>query len=154
MIRIALVLLLLFSNCVAQTNTKAPTPAALDQRLTAFVSSFDDLDWQRFRPFFADDATVFHPAAPNLKRTDSRESFEQAWLGVFERIRKNSRKSAPPYMQLQPKDLRIQYLDKDVALVTFHLDDGEVFGRRTMVWQRQAGEWRIVHIHASNFNER
>lgn len=152
MIRRVLVLFLLVSGCWAQTGAKAPE--TLKERLSGFVQAFDDLDWEKFRTFFTEDATVFHPAAPNLKRTDGREEFEQAWLAVFERIRKNAGKTAPPYMELQPKDVRIQYLDENVALVTFHLDDGKVLGRRTMVWKRDGQVWRIVHVHASNFSER
>src|ERR1700722_2852830 len=29
--------------------------------LRAFIQTFDNLDWERFRSFFADDATVFYP---------------------------------------------------------------------------------------------
>ena len=39
-----------------------------------------------FRSCFAEGATVFHPAPPNVLRTDSTDSFERAWMGVFERI--------------------------------------------------------------------
>jgi ketosteroid isomerase-like protein len=152
MIRTVLAMLLLVGVGFAQAGAR--TPESLERRLSGFVTAFDDLDWEKFRTFFTEDATVFHPAAPNLKRTDGREAFEQAWLGVFERIRKNSGKTAPPYMELQPKDVRIQYLEDDVALVTFHLDDGVVLGRRTMVWKREGLVWRIVHVHASNFSER
>lgn len=154
MIRIAFALMILCSGAAAQMAGKPPADAALEQRLAGFVRAFDDLDWERFRTFFTEDATVFHPAGPNLKRTDGREAFERAWLGVFERIHKNSGKSAAPYMELKPQDLRIERLGEDVALVTFHLDDGEVLGRRTMIWKRDAGVWRIVHIHASNLSER
>jgi len=143
-------LLLAFLLLMSVFAGAEPKPESLDAKLSGFVTAFDNLDWPHFQQFFSDDATVFHPAAPNLKRTDSREAFEKAWLGVFDRIKKSSGKSAPPYMDLQPKELRIQYLDDDVALVTFHLDDGDVLGRRTMIWKRTNGEWKIVHIHASN----
>jgi hypothetical protein len=69
--------------------------------------------------------TVFHPAAPNIKRIDSPEQFERAWLGVFERIPKGSGRTSPPFMKLDPRDLRVETLSDDVVLVTFHLiDDG------------------------------
>jgi ketosteroid isomerase-like protein len=148
MIRVAMALVILVGVGMAQTKAKAEE--TLEQRLAGFVSAFDDLDWARFQTFFAEDATVFHPAAPNVKRTEGRAGFEQAWLGVFERIRKNSGKTSAPYMDLKPKDVRIQYLADDVALVTFHLEDGTVLGRRTMVWKREGQVWRIVHVHASN----
>ena len=122
----------------------------IKQALTVFLTAFDNLDWPAFRACFAPDATMFHPAAPNLKRIDSPQEFEKAWLGVFARIRKASGRDAPPYMNLQPQDVKIQELSQDVALVTLHLVDGTVLNRRTIVFRRDAGGWKIVHIHASN----
>jgi ketosteroid isomerase-like protein len=122
----------------------------IKQALPVFLTAFDNLDWPAFRACFAPDATMFHPAPPNLKRIDSPQEFERAWLGVFDRIRKASGRSAPPYMSLQPQDVKVQSLSQDVALVTFHLMDGTVLSRRTMVFRRDAEGWKIVHIHASN----
>jgi ketosteroid isomerase-like protein len=122
----------------------------LQDRLTAFVKAFDDLDWPRFRDCFSSGATVFHPAAPNVRRTEGEKEFEKAWAGVFDRIRKQSGRSGPPYIDLQPKDLRIDQLSPDVALVTFHLEDGKMLDRRTLVLKRFGDDWKIVHIHASN----
>jgi hypothetical protein len=36
-----------------------------------------------------------------------------------------------------------------VAVCTFHLDDPDSLGRRTVVLQRRQGAWKIIHIHAS-----
>ena len=71
-------------------------------------------------------------------------------MEVFERIKKNSGRSTPPYMDLRAQDLRIERLSEDVALVTFHILDGKKFDRRTLVMKRDRGSWEIVHIHASN----
>lgn len=135
----------------AQTsNASGRTEAEVEQALRVFLTAFDNLDWAAFRECFAPDASMFHPAAPNLRRIDSPQDFEKAWRGVFARIKKTSGREAPPYMNLQPQDLKIQPLSPDVALVTFHMMDGNVLNRRTMVFRRDAGRWRIVHIHASN----
>jgi hypothetical protein len=53
-------------------------------------------------------------------------------------------------MDLQPRDLRIEKLSEDAALVTFHSEDGRVLDRRTLVMKRESGEWKIAHMHASN----
>ena|SRR5215469_4298357 len=124
----------------------------IKQALTVFLTAFDNLDWPAFRECFAPGATMFHPASPNLRRIDSPLEFEKAWLGVFDRIRKASGRDAPPYMNLQPQDLKIQDLSQDVALATFHLMDGNVLSRRTIVFRHDAGGWKIVHIHASNLS--
>ena len=124
--------------------------AEIEQALTAFLTAFDNLDWPAFRECFAPDATMFHPAPPNLKRIDSPRDFETTWLGVFARIKKTSGKDSPPYMHLTPLDLRLQLLSEDVALVTFHLVDGTTFSRRTIILKHGASGWKIVHLHASN----
>jgi ketosteroid isomerase-like protein len=122
----------------------------VEQALARFIAAFDELDWERFRNCFSQNATIFHPAAPNIKRIDSSDQFDKAWRGVFDRIKRNSGRTSPPYMKLEPADLRIERLSDDVALVTFHLFDGDVTNRRTLVFQRQFSSWKIVHIHASN----
>ena len=70
---------------------------------------------------------------------------------MFKNVFDNARKqrSSPPYLRIDPEDLEIQMLKKDVAIVTFHLDDPGLFGRRTVVFQKRKGKWLIVHLHAS-----
>jgi len=122
----------------------------VEQALSAFLVAFDNLDWPSFRVYFASDVTMFHPAAPNIKRIDSPEAFEKAWLGVFARIKKQSGRSGPPYMNLQPQDLKIQTLSPEIALATFHLIDGETTSRRSIMFKQCSDGWKIVHLHASN----
>jgi hypothetical protein len=93
---------------------------------------------------------MFHPSAPDSRRVETPEQFEAAWHLVFERIRKRSGRTAPPYMKLSPLDMRIDPLAENVSLVTFHLIDGAVLSRRTLIFRRYADGWKIVHIHASN----
>ncbi len=129
------------------------TPAELAEvqgALDRFLRAFEALDWPAFRACFADGATVFHPAPPNALRTDGPDAFERAWRGVFERIRKTSGRTTPPFHQLDPSDVRIQLLSVDLALVTFHLRQEGSVGRRTVVLRRLAAGWKILHIHASN----
>ena len=114
-----------------------------------FIASFNDLDWERFRKFFDDEATIIHPAQ-FPRRLDGRAAYEPAWQTVFDKVRKESGRSAAPYMQLKPLDLEVQMLN-DVAIVTFHLDRGKnSIGRRTLVWHKNGDGWKIVHLHASN----
>ena len=136
---------------VAQApSSPNPKTASVEGALSVFVTAFENLDWQAFGTCFSTTATIFHPAAPNTKLIDSPDQFEKAWLGVFERIKKSSGRSSPPYMSLHPLDLRVEKLSEDVVLVTFHLVDGSMIGRRTLVFKREPEGWKIVHIHASN----
>jgi ketosteroid isomerase-like protein len=144
--RFAVVLtLLVVLSVVAQTQ---PVSAELQVRetLARFVQAFDDLDWETFRLTFDDNATVFYPRA-FPERANGRDEFEKTFKTVFEQIR--SGKTAAPYMDIQPKEMRIQFFG-NVAIATFHLDDRAGFlNRRTIVLNKGETGWKIVHLHAS-----
>jgi hypothetical protein len=53
-------------------------------------------------------------------------------------------------MNLQPQDLQVQILSRDVGLASFHLVDGATISRRTIVFKLTSDGWKIVHLHASN----
>ena len=81
------------------------------------------------------------------QRANGRAEFETGFKTVFEQIR--GRKTAAPYMDIQPKELEIR-LFGDVAIATFHLDDRVGFlNRRTIVLHKTEKGWKIVHLHAS-----
>jgi hypothetical protein len=71
--------------------------------LAKFVYAFDNLDWESFRLACDDGATVFYsrafPARPKGRT-------EKTFNVVFQQIR--SRKTAAPYMDIQPKDMKLQ----------------------------------------------
>jgi len=136
-----------------QASIQDESAGSIKQALSVFLRAFDNLDWPAFRACFAEDVTMFHPAAPNIKRIDSPEAFEKAWLGVFARIKTQSGRSSPPYMDLQPQDLRIQMMSPEIALVTFHLIDGDTTSRRSLLLKKQSDGWKIVHLHASNITK-
>ena len=137
--------LLLFACTALPQNNHSETE--IRQALNQFIQAFDNLDWDRFTASFAEDATMFQPR--NFpRRAGNKAEIEAQFKQVFKIIRGAQVK--PPYMDLQPRDLRIQVLTPDVAIATFHLDDRPgLLNRRTIVLQRFKDEWRIVHIHAS-----
>lgn len=133
-----------------QTSGQAGLASTVEQALAAFLVAFDDLDWPAFRVCFASDVTIFHPVSPNIKRIDSPEAFEKAWLDVFARIKSQSGRNRPPYMNLQPQELRIQTLSPEIALATFHLIDSNTISRCSILLKQHPDGWKIVHLHASN----
>jgi ketosteroid isomerase-like protein len=142
--RLALLALLL-PSVFAQSQPR-PVESEVKDALAKFIRAFDDLDWEGFRLAFDDNATVFYPRAVP-ERANGRAQFENTLKTVFEQIR--SGKTAAPYMDIQPKEMRIQ-LFGDVAIATFHLDDREGFlNRRTIVLNKTGMGWKIVHLHAS-----
>ena len=141
----AILCALIFPSLLAQTK---PTGEQEEVReaLANFVVAFDNLNWETFRLAFADDATVFYPRA-FPERANGRAEFEKTFKVVFDQIRGNKEK--PPYMDIQPKDMRIQTFGT-VAIATFHLDDRAGFlNRRTIVLKKTDHGWKIVHLHAS-----
>ncbi len=115
-----------------------------------FLQAFDALDWERFRQCFAPEAMVFFPFDSQPRRAQGSEAVEAVFKRFFDEVRTHA--AGPPYLHLTPHDLTIQVW-QDIALVTFHLDRTSGVGRRTVVMQRQAQQWRIIHLHASNITE-
>ncbi|MEA2372646.1 MAG: hypothetical protein QOH12_3040 [Solirubrobacteraceae bacterium] len=119
----------------------------LDGALAEFVHAFAFLHWDRFRDCFSDEAEVFFPSADEPTRASGRATIDRIFGGVFARARRA--REGPPYLDLEPSDLKIRRFG-DTALVTFHLVDPGVLCRRTLVLRYADNRWLIVHLHASN----
>jgi hypothetical protein len=140
-------------------DAQASTEAEVRGVMNAFLAAFQDLDWPAFRKCLADRPVVFHPTAairPEGSRIDDPQTFDTVWLGFFETVRKSAAKqgvATPPFMKLEPNDLRIDFPSPDVAVVTFHLRSStSSIGRRMFVLARTAAGWKITHLHASNLS--
>ena len=123
------------------------TPPEVARFLDSFIDSFNNLEWDRFRDHFSDEATVFFPAPYAQERASGRAAVEAGFRGVFERWRKE--RPGPPYLDLRPLDVMVQSYG-EIHVVTFHLADGESRLRRTFVLGREGGELKILHLHASS----
>ena len=142
----ALLFLFVSPSLFAQEKPSLSAEAEVREALARFVYAFDNLDWDRFRLAFDDDATVFYPRA-FPERASGRAEFEETFKKVFEQIRMG--KTAAPFMDIQARDLKLQMFG-DIAIATFHLDDRAGFSnRRTIVLARKKAGWKIVHLHAS-----
>ena len=132
----------------AQNRTSIANSDSLvvQRAAAAFIEAFDNLDWERFRHSFSDEATAFFPSQSLRRRANGRDEIEAAFKPFVDEMRK--RKPNPPNLNIEPKDLKIQML-RDVAIVTFHLGGDDSVGRRTVVFQKRKGKWLIVHLHAS-----
>ena len=138
----------------AQSSAAGPRDSAeVAGALHGFLTAFENLDWETFRTAFAESATVFHPAPNRPERVTGRAAIDSTFRLVFADVRAHAA-GGPPYHDLTPVDLRIQPLAPGVVLATFQLHNAERLGRRTVVFRRERGEWRIVHLHASNIAAR
>jgi ketosteroid isomerase-like protein len=122
------------------------TPPDVARFLDSFVESFENLEWDRFRDHFSEEATVFFPAPYAGERASGRAAVEEGFRGVFERWRKE--RPGPPYLEIDPVDVMVQSFE-EIYVVTFHLDGGPSRSRRTFVLGKERGELKILHLHAS-----
>jgi len=142
----AFLILLILPLLFAQESPPVSAEMGVRDALAKFIYAFDNLDWEGFRSAFDDNATVFYPRA-FPERANGRAEFEKTFKVVFEQIRGN--KTAAPYIDIQPKDLKLQIFG-DCAIATLNLDDKIGFlNRRTIVLAKTNTGWKIVHLHAS-----
>ena len=109
---------------------------------------------------FEENATVFMPFDSVPRRIEGKEEIRKGFGALFEPMRKPG--SAPPYMKLEPRDVKTQRIGNDVAIITFHLGSipgaattsPTMFSRRTMVVRLENSRWIVQHLHASNLQLR
>jgi len=118
---------------------------AVSNTMTGFLDAFSNLKWEPFIGYFAEESTAFFPPSA---RTPARADNKKEIAAIFRKVFENAQKQTPAYISIVPKELKIQMLG-DVAIVTFHLDDPGLFGRRTIVLKKINMKWLIVHLHAS-----
>jgi ketosteroid isomerase-like protein len=144
--RVIALLLLVVHGLSAQTRPSDYEVTAVRGFLAEFLSAFNNLEWDKFRNSFTEEATVFYPRG-TANRVNGRAEIEAHFRLIFEQIRAGRTKG--PYMDLQPRGMQLQILG-ETAIVTFHLDDRPGFiNRRTLVLRKSGGVWKIAHLHAS-----
>lgn len=130
-----------------QDNANQQDSTDVVETINQFVHAFSNLEWDKFTAFFADDATAFFPpSARFLYRANSKQEIEKIFKTVFEHAKEN--KSSPPYIIIEPRDIKIQ-MAGSVAIVSFTLNDPGMLGRRTFVLKKEKEQWLIIHLHAS-----
>jgi outer membrane protein assembly factor BamB len=146
-------------NALYRFGTSAQVTPELQARqvISELLAAFSNLDWPKFRSLWGENPVVIYPSMepkPDGKRIDDSAGFEASWRLQFEVIRKSAATrgvTSAPFMNLQPRDLRIDFPGPDTAVVTFHLTNtADSVGRRMFVIARTAAGWKITHLHASN----
>jgi len=120
---------------------------AVSNQLNKFVRAFENLDFEQFQSFFADNVTVFFPPSAMVSaRVDGKEKAMAVFKAFFQRVKE--KKSTPPYLDIKPEKMKID-LYQDVAIATFELNDPGALSRRTIVMKKINGQYLIIHLHAS-----
>jgi ketosteroid isomerase-like protein len=133
--RIALLLLLVPALACASARD-----AGVRAAMASFMDALNNLDADRIATHFADDATAFFPVV-KAERLDGKAAIAAVFRGY---VAANTKKT-----NIVPEDLHVTQ-SGNVAIVTFNVHNPSAVSRRTFVWRRDAGTWRIVHMHASN----
>jgi ketosteroid isomerase-like protein len=121
-----------------------------------FLGVFDNFEWEPFCASWASEPTVFFPFDDTPERVSGQAAVEARFRRFFDEVR--ARKSGPPYLHIQPRELRVQQYG-DAGLVTFMLDQPPVLGgpplaRRTLLFVREKETWKLAHLHASAAGQR
>ena len=144
-----LALLLTMPESAGAAAPESRGARAVAATLHEFLADFENLEWDRFRAHFSDQACVFFPSASTPEEFCGREAVERRFRQEFDSIRRDAR-SGPPFMRLDPDSLRIEMLGDSSAVATFELHNALRVGRRSIVFRNEGGAWRILHLHASN----
>ena len=128
---------------------RAQEVQSIESAMARFLAALNDLDWTEMSTVFAENANIFSPSP--AERIEGAQ-VGMAWREQFEALRRRSSKTGPPYLNVQPQQMRIDRVSQDVAIVSFHLKNGPRVDRRTLVWRRFSDGWKIVHLHASTAN--
>ncbi|OSZ72498.1 hypothetical protein CAP39_03960 [Sphingomonas sp. IBVSS1] len=129
--------------------------AAAEAALRAFLRSFANCDLPAMEAAFAPDSTSFDaltagangalPDKASMKRAPGMPALMRRIAQTLPKER-----PGPPYHRPDLiQDLLVQLVG-DVAICSFHFDNPDRLGRRTIVLARREGVWRILHLHASN----
>lgn len=146
---LALVFIAAAVSLCQSSPASAARPDSVEQTISRFLVAFANRDVPAFAEFIAGDATMFFPpsahGAPSL-RVQGKTEIARAFAELYARA--GSTKTTG--RQIQPQDLLVQQYDS-FAVVTFHLGSDATRGRRSFVFRRTGSEWKIVHLHASDF---
>lgn len=111
-----------------------------------FLRVFDNLDWERFVACWSSDPTAFFPG--DQARLDGRAAVLTRFRTMFDQI--PPRAPGPPYLHLKPHNVRVDRYG-DAGLVTFMLSDKPApIPLRSLLFVREAGAWKLAHLHATN----
>jgi hypothetical protein len=140
------------TGCLARSGG-APSPknadrdqAALVQAAQHFLRVFDNLEWDAFDAAWSSSRSVFFPFRDTPERVEGADVAAR-FRRFFDEVK--ATRPGPPYLRLQPQALRAE-VRGDAGLVTFTLGrrPGDV-GRRTLLFVRESGQWKLAHMHAS-----
>lgn len=147
-------IVLLALACQPPRALEPPAPSAperdraeLVQAAEHFLRVFDHMEWEPFRAAWSAAPSVFFPFRDTPERVEG-PAVATRFRTFFDEVK--ATREGPPYLRLEPQQLRAEVIGS-TGLVTFMLgrSPGAV-GRRTLLFVREGGQWKLAHMHASN----
>ncbi len=144
----------------AQPPSRAAAPTARGSAVDSggvhaaavgFLAAFDSLQFDAFRDYFAEDMTMFFPFPQFPARANGKAEVEDVFGNFMTAQREARAKAGRPMVQgVAPRDLRIQMAGPGAAVVSFHLGADTTPSRRSVVFRKDPGGWKVMHWHASS----
>ncbi len=140
------------TGCLVRGGS-APSPQNVDRDQAAlllaaehFLRVFDNLESEAFEAAWSSSRSAFFPFRDTPERVEGADVAVR-FRRFFDEVK--ATRPGPPYLRLQPQALRAE-VRGDAGLVTFTLGQrpGDV-GRRTLLFVRESGRWKLAHLHAS-----
>jgi len=128
------------------SNAERAGDLAVREALAGFMKGFEPLNTSVLASRLAPNVTAFLPFAP--RRIEGREAVKAAFEHFFSGLSREL--PEPPSLRLVPERLEIQVIS-GVAIASFELEHQGSVGRRTLTFANQDGNWRIIHVHASEY---
>jgi ketosteroid isomerase-like protein len=108
-----------------------------------FLAALNSLDVDRINSCFADDVTAFVPTV-QAGRISGKAAVAEIFRDYVDATKKTVART-----NIIPEDTLVN-VSGDIAVVTFSVRYPASVARRTFVFRRDGGAWRISHFHASN----
>jgi ketosteroid isomerase-like protein len=112
--------------------------------LQTFLKAFAHFQLDEMMMWWADDATAFFPVEHQRERLGGKAAIREAFAQIIAR----GQEAGMTQLTINVEDMQAQELG-DFAVISFHLR-AEPLCRRSFVLRQRQGQWRIVHLHASN----
>jgi ketosteroid isomerase-like protein len=112
--------------------------------INQFLDAFSHLQLENMMEFFSEEATAFFPVQHHHLRLNGKDAITTAFAKVITGIKSSGNMS----IRLETEDMKIQF-NNAYAIVTFHIRDSSL-SRRTFLFHKTEGKWKIEHLHASN----
>ena len=127
-------------------------PGELRRALEALLWAIATADLAVLEPLWCEDASLYFTVGSPAGLVNGRPAVLERFRRMFAEL--TARLPGPPYVSFRIEEFACRVLDYRHALVFATLTFQGQLGQRTLVYRREDGALRILHLHASNLAAR